>query len=159
MSNKILVVIAVVVLIVVGIFLFQNNSVEAPVKDEVDITNESSVTDTDETKKETETKEEEKNTASTVIYTSSGYLPAILEVEAGTVVTFQNESSKPMWTASDAHPTHGAYPIAGGCIGSVFDSCEEIPAGGSWSFTFDKTGTWGYHNHSKSGDTGKIIVK
>ena len=95
----------------------------------------------------------------TVIYTDSGYSPKTITVEAGTKVMFVNNSSGAMWTASDPHPVHTAYPVSGGCIGSVFDECKADAAGASWSFTFDKVGTWGYHNHRNSGMRGTVVVQ
>lgn len=94
-----------------------------------------------------------------VIYTDSGYSPAVLKVKKGDTVTFKNQSSQSMWTASDVHPTHRAYPTTGGCIGSTFDSCKGVQSGNSWSFKFDIAGTWKYHNHLSPGDTGTIVVE
>lgn len=61
-----------------------------------------------------------------------------------------------MWVATDPHPDHTAYP--------EFDVLRAN--GGKYpeprndfSFTFDKVGTWTYHNHTNPTDKGKIIVK
>lgn len=103
--------------------------------------------------------ETDQDTENTVTYTDSGYSPATLTIEAGETVTFQNDSASAMWTASAVHPTHGEYPTDGGCLGSTFDSCEGTQPGESWSFQFDETGEWGYHNHLAPSDTGKIVVE
>lgn len=95
----------------------------------------------------------------TVTYTDSGYSPNILRIKTGTTVTFKNESSQAMWTASAVHPTHRDYPTTGGCLGSTFDACQGIQPGGSWSFKFDIAGSWKYHNHLSPGDTGTIVVE
>lgn len=94
-----------------------------------------------------------------VTYTDTGYSPATLTVKKGETVTFKNQSSQSMWTASGVHPTHRGYPTTGGCIGSTFDACAGIQPGASWSFRFDIVGAWKYHNHLNSGDTGTIIVE
>lgn len=94
-----------------------------------------------------------------VIYTDAGYSPEILKVGKGSAVTFKNQSSRSMWTASGGHPSHRAYPTTGGCISSTFDACEGIQPGESWSFGFDIPGTWDYHNHVRPGDTGIVIVQ
>ena len=91
-----------------------------------------------------------------VTYTNSGYLPSTLTVKKGETVTFKNQSSRAMWTASAVHPTHRGYPTTGGCLGSTFDACAGIQPGNSWSFKFDISGTWKYHNHLSPGDTGTI---
>lgn len=96
---------------------------------------------------------------SAVVYTDGGYSPAILKIKVGTTVTFQNQSSRPMWTASAVHPTHRVYPTTGGCLGSTFDACKGIQPGGTWSFKFDFPGTWKYHNHLNPSDTGTIVIE
>jgi plastocyanin len=100
-----------------------------------------------------------------VTYGDSGYSPATLKVKKGSVVTWQNNSSSGMWTASALHPTHKVYPgtdtTACGTqtLVAMFDACANTPSGKSWSFTFNNTGTWKYHNHSRSAHTGTIIVE
>lgn len=94
-----------------------------------------------------------------VVYSDNGYSPNTITVKAGAIVTFKNQSSQLMWTASAVHPTHRAYPTTGGCLGSAFDACKGIQPGDSWSFKFDIVGTWKYHNHLNAGDTGTIIVE
>lgn len=93
-----------------------------------------------------------------VTYTDSGYSLATLQVKKGETVTFKNQSSQSMWTASAAHPTHRVYPTTGGCLGSTFDSCKGFQPGDSWSFKFDIAGTWKYHNHLDPSDNGTIYV-
>lgn len=94
-----------------------------------------------------------------VTYTDAGYSPSTLRIKKGETVTFKNQSSQSMWTASAFHPTHRVYPTTGGCLGSTFDACQGIQPGNSWSFKFDISGTWKYHNHLNPGDTGTIIVQ
>lgn len=94
-----------------------------------------------------------------VIYANDGYSPEILRVKSDTTVTFKNESSAPMWPASDVCPTHRLYPTTGGCIGSTFDACREIAPGDSWQFKFDIVGTWKYHNHLNPEQIGTIIIE
>lgn len=94
-----------------------------------------------------------------VTYTDAGYSPTTLTVKKGETVTFKNQSSRSMWTASAVHPTHREYPTTGGCLGSTFDACQGVQPGDSWSFRFDIPGTWKYHNHLSPGDTGVIVVE
>ena len=94
-----------------------------------------------------------------VTYTDAGYSPATLTIKKGETVTFKNQSSSSMWTASGIHPTHRLYPTTGGCIGSIFDACKSVQSDDSWSFKFDIAGTWKYHNHLSPGDNGTIIVQ
>lgn len=100
-----------------------------------------------------------------VTYTDSGYSPSTLRVKTGATVTFKNESSRAMWTASAVHPSHAVYggtSLGEHCpdaAGTAFDACAGIQPGNSWSFTFMKKGAWKYHNHLSPGDTGTIVVE
>lgn len=100
-----------------------------------------------------------------VYYTSSGFRPASITVEKGTTVEFINNASSPMWVGSDEHPRHTNYngdAVNAHCSGGepvdsdVFDQCS---SGERFSFTFNKTGTWGYHNHRNAAHSGKITVQ
>lgn len=87
----------------------------------------------------------------TVSMIADTFQPAKFTVPAGTVVTFVNNDSKPRWPASNLHPTHTIYP--------EFDPQQPVPAGKSWSFKFDRVGTWGFHDHLSPYITGTITVK
>ena len=97
----------------------------------------------------------------TVNYTDAGFEPKSVTIQRGQTVQFVNLSSRGMWVGSDSHPTHTNYPTKseGDCLGSSFDTCSSLPVGESWSFTFDETGSWGYHNHTQAGHRGAIIVQ
>jgi plastocyanin len=97
--------------------------------------------------------------SASVVYTADGFSPAILTIQSGTIVIFQNQSPSQFWPASDPNPSHTGYPVPGPCDTSAFDSCAPIAAGTSWSLRFDKTGVWGYHNHLNPSHIGTIIVK
>jgi plastocyanin len=83
--------------------------------------------------------------------TDSGFDPSSLTVDAGATVKFENESSDDAWPASNVHPTHQLYP--------GFDAKKPLLPGDSYSFTFTKTGSWGYHNHLEPDVQGTIVVK
>ena len=83
--------------------------------------------------------------------TDDGFEPATLTVSSGDTVTFENDSSDDSWPASDVHPTHQDYP--------GFDAKKPLLPGDSYSFTFTKTGTWGYHNHLEPDVKGTIVVQ
>lgn len=102
--------------------------------------------------------------ASVVTYTNNGFNPSVIEVRTGETVTWVNESSGNMWVASIIHPTHKAYD--GTSLGEhcnnagviSFDACELVPSGAEWSFSFDQSGEWGYHDHVNAFRTGKVVV-
>ena len=87
----------------------------------------------------------------TVTYDGNSFSPANLTVKQGTAVTFTNSSTQPLWVASDPHPVHNG--LAG------FDARKGSAQGGSYTYTFKEKGTFGYHNHLRSSDTGTIIVE
>jgi len=101
----------------------------------------------------------------TVTYTENGFSPTSVTVQSGDTVVFVNDSNSGMWVGADQHPTHTNYDgtnLSQHCNNNgaqPFDSCTEIQTGNSWSFTFDKTGEWGYHNHVAPRDTGTVIVQ
>ncbi|MCP6720334.1 MAG: hypothetical protein KJI72_03410 [Patescibacteria group bacterium] len=102
---------------------------------------------------------DEESRENLVVYADDGFSPRTMTVRVGDVVTFENRSQVSMWVASALHPTHGLYPVSGGCIGSAFDACEGIDSGFSWSFTFNEKGTWKYHDHLNARFTGTIVVE
>ncbi|GEM_PF-4082325 len=101
----------------------------------------------------------------TIVYADSGFSPARLTVKAGTTVTFKNKSSSPSWPASNIHPTHELYDgtsLVEHCrngTSNTFDACREIAPGSSWSFKFDKVGSWKYHDHLNPGQKGAVVVQ
>ena len=90
-----------------------------------------------------------------VTYTQAGFEPNELTIQKGDTVTFVSNSDAPLWVASDPHPEHTNYP--------EFDVARskggQMPrVGENFSFTFNRLGTWAYHNHTASSDTGNIGV-
>ncbi|PIZ28231.1 hypothetical protein COY43_01635 [Candidatus Berkelbacteria bacterium CG_4_10_14_0_8_um_filter_35_9_33_8] len=100
-----------------------------------------------------------------VTFTNSGYSPSILTVKKDETVTFKNQSSRSMWPASAMHPTHRAYSNTSldehcpDTTGIAFDACKGFLPSQSWSFTFNQVGTWKYHDHLSSSNTGVIVVE
>ncbi len=87
----------------------------------------------------------------TVTFDGSSFSPSTLTVKSGTTVTFTNNSDTPVWPASNPHPTHTDLP--------GFDAGKGLGKGESYSFTFVKKGSWGYHDHLDSGIMGTIVVQ
>ncbi len=86
----------------------------------------------------------------TIEITSDGYNPDRLEIQQGDTVRFENKDDKPRWPASDPHPSHDIYP--------EFDPKKSIQPGDSWEFTFQREGTFGFHDHISPHKRGEIIV-
>ncbi|MEK9143118.1 MAG: hypothetical protein AAB481_00610 [Patescibacteria group bacterium] len=85
-----------------------------------------------------------------VLYGTGGFVPNTLAVKIGTTVVWTNQSQGGMWVASAMHPTHQLLP--------GFDELKSVSAGGAYEYTFEKVGTWKYHNHVAPADTGTVVV-
>jgi len=86
----------------------------------------------------------------TVVMKEDSFEPETLTVQKCTKVIFKNQDKVSRWPASNLHPTHGVYP--------EFDPLEPVEKGAEWSFIFDKTGSWRYHDHLLPSIRGTIIV-
>lgn len=155
MNKKIAIVLILVVIILGGYFLFKNPKAQAP---------------STETQTTTQTTGDTSNiitpeSPTVITYTDTGYSPKALTIKLGETVTWANDSSLNMWTASAMHPSHIVYSgtsLSEHCpdtAGTSFDACKGTVPGGTWSFTFNKKGTWGYHDHLNPSNFGKIIVE
>lgn len=85
-----------------------------------------------------------------IVQNAQGFAPSELTVTVGETVTFRTENGKPFWPASDLHPSHLVY--------SDFDPKQPVPPTESWSFTFDRAGSWRFHDHLAPYFTGTITV-
>lgn len=75
----------------------------------------------------------------TVVLTTKGFNPPRLIVKVGEQVTFKSVVNRDFWPASDIHPKHLFY--------GEFDPKKAIGPNESWSFTFERPGSWTYHDH------------
>ena len=99
--------------------------------------------------------------SATITYDGSSFSPSTITIKLGGTVTWNGPST--MWIASNPHPQHTGYDgtslmqhCAAGYSGAApFDECTNA---GSFTFTFDKVGTWGYHDHANHGATGTVVV-
>ncbi|MSU73850.1 hypothetical protein EXS56_01790 [Candidatus Kaiserbacteria bacterium] len=100
-------------------------------------------------------------TSATITYNGSTFSPQEVTIKKGGTVTWKNTSGSNMWVASAQHPSHVVYSGTSrqehcpDTSGTAFDQCV---GGGDYSFTFTKTGTWGYHDHLNASLFGKVNV-
>ena len=90
------------------------------------------------------------NTSHTIVLGESGFELDVLTIRRGDTVTFTTDRNVPFWPASDLHPIHDLYP--------EFDPQEPIPPGERWSFRFERTGEWAYHDHLAPYYRGTVTV-
>jgi plastocyanin len=99
-----------------------------------------------------------------VAYSANGFAPKNISVKKGDAVMWTALAPAGMWIASDMHPTHADYDgtdmkahCAAGALAS-FDQCAASAVGSQWSFTFNKVGTWRYHDHINPAFGGTVTV-
>ncbi len=88
--------------------------------------------------------------AYTITLTEEGFQPAKISIHRGDTVLFKTTRKELFWPASNLHPTHELY--------SEFDPKRPIDSKDTWSFTFEKVGTWGFHDHLFPYFRGEIKV-
>jgi plastocyanin len=166
MSRNTTIAIVIVIVLALGYYVYVNSGgSRAP---QADTTSSAAQTSSNQIALPPTTTTTNATTAKTVTvhYTSTGFSPSVVTINKGDTVTFvADPNSDEMWIASDPHPTHQGYDgttksehCASDYTGPApFDECSS--AGTSFSFTFEKTGTWGYHNHGNSSDKGTVIVQ
>lgn len=141
MNGKTLGIIVAVIALGLGVFLMKgqvfNNSSAQTIPQATTVPSEASTPaiETEET---------------SVELTPSGYSPASLNIKVGTKVTFINKSGVNATVDSDPHPVHTSFPALN--LGT-FKNEETL------TFTFDKNGTYGYHNHLNATQKGTVIVE
>jgi len=166
--NKAIIAIAIVVAILVGGYFLFFRSAFQPIPSISEPSNQQTTTQPPTTEQPSQQPPVSQAPAvkeNVVTYTDSGYSPSTITIKKGGTVTFKNQSSRSMWTASGVHPTHRVYSgtsLDEHCpdtAGTAFDACKGYLPGESWSFTFNKTGTWKYHDHLNPSDRGTIVVE
>lgn len=87
-----------------------------------------------------------------VTITEQGFVPQTILIKKGSTVNWTNRNNKPHQIASDPHPTHSLLPALG--------QGKLLPAGSSFTLTFDRTGTFTYHDEENPLKfKGVVIVK
>jgi len=98
----------------------------------------------------------------TITYDGKSFSPSSVTVKKGDTVKWV-DSSGTMWVATAPHPAHTGYDgtsrsthcVPGYTGATPFDECSP---GSSFSFTFDKAGSWPYHDHLNPSAFGTVVV-
>ena len=99
--------------------------------------------------------------SATVTYNGS-FSPQEVTIKKGGTLTWINNSDGQMWIASAQHPSHTGYSGTARTAhcpdkaNTAFDQCAGET--GNYSFTFQKTGSWGYHDHLMPSAFGRVEV-
>jgi len=87
-----------------------------------------------------------------VVINEDGFAPTTVKVKVGTVVIWTNNDSKPHRIAANPFGSHSTLP-------SLDSKTKISPNGGTYRYTFDKAGTYGYHDELNPKINGTVIVK
>lgn len=86
-----------------------------------------------------------------VFYKSGVFGPTNLRIHVGDTVIFQNFDSHSIRIVSEGYPRKPEL--------DDFDSKKDIPPDGQFSYTFSKTGIFGYYNLINPDESGSVIVR
>ncbi|RJQ34322.1 hypothetical protein C4556_02870 [Candidatus Parcubacteria bacterium] len=95
----------------------------------------------------------------TITYNGTSFSPGEVTIKKGGTVTWNGTGN--MWVASAQHPTHTVYAgtsLQEHCPSGSAEAFDQCATGNSYSFTFDKVGTWFYHDHINASAFGSVVV-
>ena len=90
-----------------------------------------------------------KTAAATITYTDEGFMPNMVKIKKGEVITVKNSSTRNLQFSSADHPTHRLDPEL---------NMNVLKPGESGNITVATVGTHGYHDHLDASMTGSIEV-
>lgn len=145
--KKWIITLVIVVIVAAGAFALTRDS------DNNKTTNPSNNTGTDtssQTQSTTPPASSDQSAEATITYSGSGFSPSKIIVKSGTTVTVKNTSSNDLQFNSDPHPIH---------TDNTDLNVGTVAPGQSQTFTANKKGTFGYHNHLNPSEKGTIVVE
>lgn len=86
-----------------------------------------------------------------VSITANSFEPATLTVKVGTKVTWTNQEDLEHWVASNPYPANTDLP--------GLNAGKKMVKGDTYSYTFDKAGTYNYHDDLSPTTNGTVIVE
>lgn len=103
-------------------------------------------------RKDTKTVETTNKTVEiSVKITDAGFVPSTMVIKKGTTVVWKNDSATPRKVGSNPFPDHSSLP-------GLYSNDVIVP-GGTYSYTFNETGEWGYADYTTPTNSAKIIVQ
>ncbi len=144
MSKRLLTIIIIVIVALAGVGTWWFLTSQSP---EESTTSESQTSTTSETQ---EPAPVANNSAGIMIlFTNDGFDKQNYSVAKGKTVTVENDSTLVLQFSSDEHPTHTNNPEL---------NMEAIQPGQQRTFTPERTGEWGIHDHEHPEFTTKLTV-
>ena len=114
------------------------------------LTNKAAAPNSESTGKTTQSTDTVPESTNVIAYSDSGFSPSATTVKSGAMLTIKNNSTRVLQFESDPHPQHTGNPELN--VGA-------ISPGSKKTVTVTRTGTFGFHNHPNSNDTGTLIVE
>lgn len=94
----------------------------------------------------------ESNAAKNIVeITTNGFNPKIITVKTGMSVTWVNKDTINHQINSSPHPQHTDFP--------PLNTIDLLRPGENRSLTFDKPGTYKYHDHLHPATVGQVVVQ
>lgn len=87
----------------------------------------------------------------TIFYDLNVFSPTNIRIHVGDTVKFQNNDKNSIRVVTDSSNNKPDLP--------GFDSVGDVPENGAFSFTFSKSGIFGYHNLYDNTQKGSVIVR
>lgn len=85
-----------------------------------------------------------------VSITDQGFVPSEITITRGTSVVWRNETTDPHQIASNPYPERNDLPS--------LNSSSQLEPSAEYSYTFDKTGTFGYHDYLRPAMSAQVTV-
>jgi plastocyanin len=139
-TKTVLVIVVLAVVVGAGLVFFLPNKSNAP----------GSSTNSSDTNSSDASPTDEQTVAATITFDGNTFSSSADTVNSGDRVKITNNSDQELQFDSDPHPVHTDNSEL---------NVDEVAPGESKTFVLNKKGTWGYHNHLNSGQSGKITVK
>jgi plastocyanin len=133
-----------IVVIAIGIFIFNIDSAEAPQPGSA-LTEETAGPE-----QASQPEQSQEDAQFNMVYSDSGFEPSSLTVPAGTVVSIQNNSSSALQFSSDPHPAHTDNPEL---------NAITLEPGSQATVEVTTKGAWGVHNHLNHSHTATLTVE
>ena len=158
MNSKGIWILIIVIILVAGAFLLWQGSADTAMSTPTPTSTPTTPTPTPPAPSPTPTSSAAMSAS--ISYDGSKFTPSEVTIKKGGTVTWSSSVAS-MEVASAPHPSHTGYNgtvRAQHCAAGATPSFDQCKGGKTYSFKFDKVGTWPYHDHENASAFGRVIV-
>ena len=148
-KNVVIVLVVIIVLALAGWYFLKPQQLSAP-QTPTDVTSTPTPTQSPTATEDAMMEKEQVMEKNTVQITSAGFSPKSISIKVGESVTWMNSDSQKHTVNSIPHPVHTDYQPLN--LGVIQPDNQK-------SLTFDKVGTYKYHDHLNPSLTGAVTVE